>query len=316
MNTSINEHQETFEILGFSVGLTYRQHNRDGKVVYHYTVVTPTNVDFHGDSLTVPSLWELERIAAEAAAWICVGRDDGVDDDYFDSYNGYQLTWLDSLNREYARADIDEYIENLDRKGTANMETENNSTLADLAGTVHARAQMYVDDYILANQTGLVEHLLGLEDDNWLSIDDIANLYPDTSSMDCYEVTNFYDDHFGGSWKDLIDINDYITEVEEGDTDEDGNQLLPEDPKDRLINLTAGELHDYDVEMLQEYVRDHYEPGEIFEWWLVTSWLAQELEAEGQATISDGRSHWWGRRTTGQYILMDGVLQRIAAKYV
>ena len=35
----------------------------------------------------------------------------------------------------------------------------------------------------------------------------------------------------------------------------------------------------------------------------------------GEVTLSDGHNYWWGRATTGQMIISDGVLQRIAENY-
>lgn len=54
------------------------------------------------------------------------------------------------------------------------------------------------------------------------------------------------------------------------------------------------------------------EPQEIFEWWLVTRWLAEKLVAIGQPVLDNGYGHWWGRTCTGQAIVMDGTMQEVA----
>ncbi|MGS2737755.1 hypothetical protein [Sinomicrobium sp. M5D2P17] len=37
---------------------------------------------------------------------------------------------------------------------------------------------------------------------------------------------------------------------------------------------------------------------EIYEWWIVTLWLAHKLENYGEPMLSDGQNHYWGRCTT------------------
>ncbi len=56
---------------------------------------------------------------------------------------------------------------------------------------------------------------------------------------------------------------------------------------------------------------DNQMPQEIFEWWLVSSWLGKKLLMEGEVVIDNGYGVWWGRTTTGQAISMDYVIQKI-----
>ena len=70
-----------------------------------------------------------------------------------------------------------------------------------------------------------------------------------------------------------------------------------------------------DLDGLQDAVRDNNEPAEVFEWWRVSSWLCDELHEIGEVTIDNGYGHWWGRCCTGQQFIMDGVLQRVAARF-
>jgi hypothetical protein len=53
------------------------------------------------------------------------------------------------------------------------------------------------------------------------------------------------------------------------------------------------------------------EPQDVLEWWLVSSYLATELEERGEPIATDGHSCWWGRTCSGQSILLDGIMQRI-----
>jgi hypothetical protein len=61
----------------------------------------------------------------------------------------------------------------------------------------------------------------------------------------------------------------------------------------------------------QDHAQDN--PAEIYEWWRVDPWLCARLREIGQCVIDNNYGEWWGRCTTGQGLIMDGVLQRIAA---
>lgn len=51
---------------------------------------------------------------------------------------------------------------------------------------------------------------------------------------------------------------------------------------------------------------------EIFEWWLVSPYLADELKEQGEIVIDALGCYWWGRTTSGQAIYMDSAIQKIA----
>jgi hypothetical protein len=50
---------------------------------------------------------------------------------------------------------------------------------------------------------------------------------------------------------------------------------------------------------------------EIYEWWVVSSWLAKKLQGQGEPILENDYGVWWGRTTTGQAILLDEVIERI-----
>lgn len=54
--------------------------------------------------------------------------------------------------------------------------------------------------------------------------------------------------------------------------------------------------------------------SEIFEWWLVSSYLARKLQEQGEVVIDALGCHWWGRTTSGQAIYLDNVIQEIAGE--
>ena len=53
--------------------------------------------------------------------------------------------------------------------------------------------------------------------------------------------------------------------------------------------------------------------GDVMEWWLIDSWLAERLKREGEVIIEEYGCYWWGRQSSGQAIYMDSVIQEIAA---
>ena len=61
-------------------------------------------------------------------------------------------------------------------------------------------------------------------------------------------------------------------------------------------------------------VRDNAEPADVMEWWRVSQWLCDQLDAIGEVTIDNDYGCWWGRTCTGQGFIMDGTLQRVAAR--
>ena len=55
-----------------------------------------------------------------------------------------------------------------------------------------------------------------------------------------------------------------------------------------------------------------YFADDIMEWWLVDSWLAEQLLQRKETVISAYGSIWWGRRSCGQAVGLDGVMREIA----
>lgn len=296
------KHELEYDILGFRVGLTLVRFDSDGKAVHDYTVITPTGVAFHGDGkanvLHTPSNLTDERVALEIISWICLGEDSGTE--FPEDTTPEQWQWIRSDERDMSSCEIDEYIDRLDNPG--NQEPPPEEPDEDYAAT-EARAKEYQERCIHANQTSLVWYLLGKEDH--VCWDDVTNLAPDTSAMDGNQLAEYIDDELGEDWKVLIDIDDYI--------DDDEGQL---GKSAAFANLNPLDLHSWDIELLRDYINENCTPREIFEWYLVDSWLASDLEALGHPTLTDGSNHWWGRRTTDQRIIHDGVLQEIAAKYI
>lgn len=145
----------------------------------------------------------------------------------------------------------------------------------------------FVEREVMANVGTMVEFILNCETTGApFTVDDIDNFwqYPEYSHKDTGEY------FVGGTYEVLEEekerVNDIVADLEDAD---------PEDPK-------IDQYNDY----LAELERLETEPAEIYEWWMVTGWLAEKLQEKGECIIPD--FNLWGRCTTGQAILLDGVI--------
>jgi hypothetical protein len=162
----------------------------------------------------------------------------------------------------------------------------------------------FVGREIYCNVNSLVEYCLNKsheDSDSPVQFDELENYYtyPEWSVKLLGETLSFD----GGTEEDKE------TFLEEFDRLEEESQELLD--KEEISEAT----HERNLELIQE-AKDEFneleqEPQEVYEWWLVTSWLARKLKEQGECVIeSEGI---WGRRTSGQAIKMDYVITRICA---
>lgn len=150
--------------------------------------------------------------------------------------------------------------------------------------------------------TSLIED--SLKNGELITWDDVSNVYgyPEWSTSVVGE-----DLYFGGGTED-----DKETFLEEFTRLEDESAELLE--KEEI----SEETHNRNLELIEEARSDFksatedQEAAEIYEWWAVSNWFAEKLEAYGQSIIDTGSVKVWGRRTTGQAILLDYVITCIA----
>lgn len=107
--------------------------------------------------------------------------------------------------------------------------------------------------------------------------------------------------HVGG----LIDLID-----EDGMFVEDNFAV---EPTDEQIEERARENDETDMtESALDEARDQLiDEFEIYEYWAVSDWLADELKSQGEPVATFGLTNVWGRGTSGQAIALDGVIERI-----
>lgn len=81
-----------------------------------------------------------------------------------------------------------------------------------------------------------------------------------------------------------------------------------------ITNLQKSEQQLLDDGYTQEQIDDgavDTPDHEILEWWLVSNWLIERLEDEGEPVLKTDYGNWWGRTCTGQAILLDSVIEKI-----
>jgi len=85
------------------------------------------------------------------------------------------------------------------------------------------------------------------------------------------------------------------------------------------MHLTEEEAKNLGFDSLEDAQDNGQDTKEVFEWWLVTDWLAQILERLGCVVIKSDYANWWGRTETGQGLTMDcdlnGVADHLIKKY-
>lgn len=151
----------------------------------------------------------------------------------------------------------------------------------------------FVNSNVFTDVTEIVEYILDTSFSNInapFNHGDIENYYIDNSD-EILEIEDIF-----------TDIETYEYKFEEGEISKEDMEYLKE-----LKNIVKNE----DLENKLEELRDNDgEFREVLEWWQVSPMLCKKLEEKGEVVIS--HMNYWGRRTTGQRIMLDGVIEEIA----
>jgi hypothetical protein len=137
------------------------------------------------------------------------------------------------------------------------------------------KAKKIDENHVYVCQTTLVDDLLNK---NIFSYDDIINLYDERQIEELEKAKE--------KLYDLLDKED------------DDNKAAEIEEQIDELSLTIDTLRD--------------EPQEIYEWWVVSNWLAEKLEEKGEPILKNEYGIWWGRTCTGQAIYIDDVILEIA----
>jgi hypothetical protein len=84
------------------------------------------------------------------------------------------------------------------------------------------------------------------------------------------------------------------------------SDCLNEDSLQRIRENESMVLYDEDED---RYI-------DVFEYWIVTSWLADKLRKHNECVTAIGYQHIWSRTTTGQSIKLDQVIIDLARELV
>lgn len=163
---------------------------------------------------------------------------------------------------------------------------------------VHELAELYINREILKCDTSLIEELLNMDDASNIGLN---------FNYDMIE--------YPFNYPDIVDLP------------EDEQAILKKyslDPSDiyHFLNQEVSSEEEIiphkDASLLESIMEDYDEPEtkEIFEWWSVTAWLGEKLNDMGEAVLKNDYGYWWGRTCTGQAIILDGTIQKIALQYV
>jgi len=168
--------------------------------------------------------------------------------------------------------------------------------------------EKFIEQHVYANVNSMVEYIInkGHEDSEApFNLDDVTNYYTYP------EYINTFANFLGGDydmWQAEIErLNDLKNELE----DKEPADLYTTDNAKETIQYTNSQAIEQIEEDIESLENLENEPQDIFEWWMVSSYLCEKLEAQGCCVIdSEGI---WGRTTTGQAILLDYVITRICA---
>ncbi len=155
----------------------------------------------------------------------------------------------------------------------------------------------FVHKHVNCNVNQMVEYILrkSWEDhDAPMNFDDIENYYSYP------EFIGEYAKFDGGNDKERQLEIDRIQEI--------SNDLLNSKGQKLQKHRNIHELIEEEVYKLQTLEEEN---AEIFEWWQVSDFLCVKLKEQGYPVIED--FNLWGRTTTGQAILLDGVITKICA---
>jgi hypothetical protein len=188
-------------------------------------------------------------------------------------------------------------------------------------------AEMYAERDILCCDSSLVDDLVksSFESTSEVSkefcIDEWQNVYIDTTDWTAKKCREYCDDNridyptdsnpFNMEKDEIVEWLDILSVIDEKKAQRKNIQYLQEQ---LFLTIDKGDWGN--VKDWRMAVQENAGVAEPYEWWRVTSWLCRKLSDIGEVVIDNNYGCWWGRCATGQGLIMDGVLQKIAAEFV
>jgi len=81
-----------------------------------------------------------------------------------------------------------------------------------------------------------------------------------------------------------------------------------------ISELANGES-DFAIECWGVYCEEEDEYFEVLEHWIVSDWLARQLERRDEKVLDFGNLKFWCRTCSGQAIYLDGVIEDIVREF-
>lgn len=217
------------------------------------------------------------------------------------------------------RYEVGEYPKRADgtRIGGQKMGWRNATDAEALEIRIEEIARRYQDREVLACQSSLVDEMLKLQVQGAgdcgdlaeaFSIDNMVNLTPDARNWTAAQCREWLSDE----GHDAIDVPEIECEDCAGLGIEDEPAPCATCKDTQSVPDPDADDDDTYLESLRDAVRENAESADIYEWWLVSDWLAGKLADAGIPVLRNDYGDWWGRTCTGQQFIMDGTLQQVA----
>lgn len=162
-----------------------------------------------------------------------------------------------------------------------------------------------IDQNIKACQSALVDMLLKSETEGF-SWDDVENVYADPSDWTTETIYEFADDNG-------IELDDDPRKMTRGELLEEvygDEDHQTEETDDELRETIEADKEDSWKDQIRDWSNDN--PQEVYQWFLVDSWLCGQLRDMGEVVIDNDYGYWWGRGCCGQAIALDSTFYRLA----
>lgn len=210
------------------------------------------------------------------------------------------------------------------------VRTPNDEEARDLK--IHDLAEQYAGNEIYVCDSSLVDDAMKISSGRasrgdfaheWTE-ENIVNLYPDPDEWTMEQCREWFmengwnDAHLGiDPWN--MSRDQLVEALHERFDHPDEPAIVAQASDETLRNALIEDMNDETIEGIDRWrgeIRDRAQAAEIFEWWRVSRWFADLLIEIGECVMDNAYGTWWGRCTTGQSYIMDGVLQRAAARHL
>jgi hypothetical protein len=149
---------------------------------------------------------------------------------------------------------------------------------------VHEKAENIINQDILANQTSLVNCLMELVAQRSIEGECI---YQENRLMDYARDR-------------VVNLEDYCLESIEAHLMDTLDMSMEE-----ILELPACDREELAIRHGYQHAEKH-----IYEWWLVSPYIAEKLEYINEPILRTGFGIYWGRTCSEQSIIADGVVQQ------